>query len=102
MIGALARALARCEFKERADLVFLLTRCVAVIIATRYLHIRRQFGNLPTKREIPVIQYPSVYMRIVPTLVNAYVFMLVGKQMLEDYNAMAAGLKKGDTALLAR
>lgn len=40
-------------------------------------------------------------MRIVPQLVNTYVFLHLGKQMLVDYNAMAAGLKKGDTGLLA-
>lgn len=73
----------------------------AVTIATRYLHVRRQFSDEPAKQENPVIQYPSVYMRIVPQLVNAYVFLEVGKQMLVDYNAMAAGLKKGDTTLLA-
>lgn len=70
-------------------------------IATRYLHVRRQFSDHPAARETRVIQYPSVYMRIVPALVNAYVFKMLGKQMLTDYNAMATKLKGGDTALLA-
>jgi acyl-CoA oxidase len=72
-----------------------------VTIATRYLHVRRQFGGATPEQENQVVEYPSVYMRIVPVIVNAYVFMLVGKQMLVDYNRMAAGLKDGNTAMLA-
>lgn len=79
----------------------MLTDSTAVTIASRYLHVRRQFGGASPREETQVITYPSVYMRIVPVIVNAYVFMLVGKQMLEDYNSMAARLKDGNTALLA-
>ena len=73
----------------------------AVTIATRYLHVRRQFSENSKGPETPVIHYPSVYMRIVPALVNAFVFKMLGKQMVTEYNAMALKLKDGDTALLA-
>lgn len=74
----------------------------AATIATRYLHVRRQFRETPQSPETRVIQYPSVYMRIIPTIVNAYVFTLLGRQMVADYTAMASRLKQGDTALLAQ
>ncbi|GAA5989874.1 hypothetical protein JCM10908_002357 [Rhodotorula pacifica] len=86
MIGSLAWQLAR-----------------AATIATRYLHMRRQFADADAggPREQQVIKYPSVYMRVVPQIVNAYVFISAGKEMASLYRTMSTQLASGDTTLLA-
>lgn len=78
MIGSLAWQLAR-----------------AATISTRYLHMRRQFkapesadqqttareaGGRPQEQQ--VIRYPSVYMRVIPQIVDAIVFITAGKEMV--------------------
>lgn len=61
----------------------------ATTIATRYLHIRRQFANPELQRGQPgfgiekqVITYPGVYMRILPQLAKSIVFITIGKDMV--------------------
>ncbi|KAL8277204.1 hypothetical protein RQP46_010377 [Phenoliferia psychrophenolica] len=80
----------------------------ASTIATRYLHIRRQFADPELRPGQPgfgvenqVITYPSVYMRVLPNIAKAYVFITAGKDMQQLYQAMAGQLKGGDTTLLA-
>ncbi|GAA6011611.1 hypothetical protein JCM10207_002678 [Rhodosporidiobolus poonsookiae] len=72
----------------------------AVTISTRYLHQRRQFGEEGAD-ERQVITYPSVYMRVIPQVANAIVFITVGKVMTSLYNDMSSQLSTGNTALLA-
>ncbi|GAA5870580.1 hypothetical protein JCM3774_003713 [Rhodotorula dairenensis] len=89
MIGSLAWQLAR-----------------ATTISTRYLHMRRQFADPEAAasggpREQQVIRYPSVYMRVIPQVVNAYVFITAGKEMASLYRTMSTQLATGDTTLLA-
>ena len=64
---------------------------IATTISTRYLHMRRQFADPEASsaggggggpREQQVIKYPSVYMRVIPQIVNAYVFISAGKEMV--------------------
>ena len=61
----------------------------ATTISTRYLHIRRQFADPELKPghkmygvENQVITYPSVYMRVIPQIAKAYVFITAGKDMV--------------------
>ncbi|TKA50277.1 hypothetical protein B0A53_06349 [Rhodotorula sp. CCFEE 5036] len=90
MIGSLAWQLAR-----------------ATTISTRYLHMRRQFADPEASsggggpREQQVIKYPSVYMRVIPQIVNAYVFISAGKEMATLYRTMSTQLAAGETTLLA-
>lgn len=65
------------------------TRVPAVTISTRYLHSRRQFANPELKKGEPgygvehqVISYPGVYMRVLPQIARAYVFITAGKDMV--------------------
>lgn len=52
--------------------------------------MRRQFADPEASsagggggpREQQVIKYPSVYMRVIPQIVNAYVFISAGKEMV--------------------
>lgn len=46
--------------------------------------MRRQFADpeVGGPREQQVIRYPSVYMRVIPQVVNAYVFITAGKEMV--------------------
>lgn len=51
--------------------------------------MRRQFGDPEASagggpREQQVIKYPSVYMRVIPQIVNAYVFISAGKEMVSS------------------
>jgi hypothetical protein len=62
---------------------------VAVTISTRYLHVRRQFADPELKRGEPgfgierqVITYPGVYMRVLPQVARAFVFITAGKDMV--------------------
>lgn len=61
----------------------------AVTISTRYLHVRRQFADPELKLgqtgygiERQVITYPGVYMRILPQIAKAIVFIIIGKDMV--------------------
>lgn len=80
----------------------------AVTISTRYLHIRRQFADPELKKGDPgfgverqVISYPSVYMRILPQIAKACVFITIGKDMSRLFETMSQQLASGNTTLLA-
>ncbi|KAM0786049.1 hypothetical protein ACM66B_006860 [Microbotryomycetes sp. NB124-2] len=80
----------------------------AVTISTRYLHTRRQFADPDLKQGQPgfgverqVITYPGVYMRVLPQIARAYVFITIGKDMADLYQSMAAKLVEGDVTLMA-
>ncbi|KAM0754099.1 acyl-CoA oxidase [Meredithblackwellia eburnea MCA 4105] len=80
----------------------------AATISTRYLHIRRQFADPDLKPgdknfgvENQVITYPSVYMRILPQIAKAFVFIAAGKDIQRLYWSMSEQLKGGNTTLLA-
>ncbi|GAA97160.1 uncharacterized protein L969DRAFT_84418 [Mixia osmundae IAM 14324] len=78
----------------------------ATTIATRYLHVRRQFADPEAKgeraeEELNVIFYPSVYMRLLPLIAKSYVFGAMGKDMAELYGTMASQLASGNTEMLA-
>ncbi|GAA6043197.1 hypothetical protein JCM8097_000317 [Rhodosporidiobolus ruineniae] len=79
-----------------------------VTISTRYLFQRRQFADPDLEPgeegfglERQVITYPSVYMRIVPQVVNTVVFIEAGKDMMDLYRTMSASLSTGSTTRLA-
>jgi hypothetical protein len=55
-----------------------------VTIAIRYAHIRRQFGG-PDGVERQIVRYPSVHMRLLPILARAYVFITIGKDMVNVF-----------------
>ncbi|KAK4053613.1 hypothetical protein OIO90_003852 [Microbotryomycetes sp. JL221] len=80
----------------------------ATTISTRYLHTRRQFADTSLKPgqegfgvERQVISYPGVYMRVLPQIAKAYVFITIGKDMADLYQSMAAKLVEGDVTLMA-
>jgi len=73
----------------------------AATIATRYLHVRKQFSDGPGKPERQVFTYPSVYMRILPVLARSYSFILLGDEVKRVYHEMLAKLKDGNAELLA-
>ncbi|EIW56394.1 acyl-CoA oxidase [Trametes versicolor FP-101664 SS1] len=71
-------------------------------IAIRYATVRRQGNKGPDGLERQVITYPSVYYRLLPTLAHAYVFILLGRNLVSAaFSDMSARLASGDTSLLA-
>ncbi|KAG8849569.1 hypothetical protein FRB96_000719 [Tulasnella sp. 330] len=73
-----------------------------VTIAIRYCTVRRQGGqDGSTTLERRVMTYPSLYIRLIPILSQAYVFMLLGRPMNELFASMSARLASNDTTLLA-
>ncbi|KAF9262889.1 peroxisomal oxidase [Marasmius fiardii PR-910] len=73
----------------------------AITIAIRYATVRRQGSKGPDGLEIPVIQYPSVHVRLFPILARAYVFIELGRAMTKSFTEMSERLATGDTSLLA-
>lgn len=73
----------------------------AATVAIRYGHVRRQGELGPDGLEKQIISYPSTYIRLLPILSHAYVFIKSGRQLTKAFDTMAAGLAKGDTSLLA-
>ncbi|KAG9033601.1 hypothetical protein FRB95_014589 [Tulasnella sp. JGI-2019a] len=73
-----------------------------ITIAIRYSTVRRQGGQESSSNlERRVITYPSLYIRLIPILSQAYVFMLLGRSMNELFASMSARLALKDTSLLA-
>ncbi|KAI0331414.1 acyl-CoA oxidase [Cubamyces sp. BRFM 1775] len=70
-------------------------------IAIRYATVRRQGNKGPNGLEQQVITYPSVYIRLLPALARAYVFILLGRNLGKAFTDMSARLASGDTSLLA-
>ncbi|KAH8822666.1 peroxisomal oxidase [Flagelloscypha sp. PMI_526] len=79
------------------------TTARGITVALRYCHVRRQGAPDPTnsKLEKQVITYPAVYYRLLPILSRAYVWLRLGRTLIESFEAMNEKLAKGDTSLLA-
>ncbi|KAG6809524.1 hypothetical protein H0H92_015920 [Tricholoma furcatifolium] len=73
----------------------------AATVSIRYCTVRRQGSNGTGGLENQAITYPSVYIRLLPILSHAYVFIQLGRTLLTSFNAMSARLASGDTSLLA-
>ncbi|THU89410.1 peroxisomal oxidase [Dendrothele bispora CBS 962.96] len=73
----------------------------AATISIRYATVRRQGTKGPDGLEVPIINYPSVYVRLLPILSRAYVFLELARNMTTSYNAMSNRLSSGDTSLVA-
>ncbi|KAG5650389.1 hypothetical protein H0H81_012401 [Sphagnurus paluster] len=73
----------------------------AATVSLRYTTVRRQGEKGPDGLERQTITYPSVYIRLLPILSHAYVFLQLGKSLLKSFDAMSKRLASGDTSLLA-
>ncbi|KAG6812804.1 hypothetical protein H0H93_013675, partial [Arthromyces matolae] len=73
----------------------------AATVAIRYCTVRRQGNKGPDGLELQTITYPSVYIRLLPILSHAYVFIQLGRSVLTAFNTMSSRLSSGDTSLLA-
>ncbi|KAG6876143.1 hypothetical protein C0992_000694 [Termitomyces sp. T32_za158] len=73
----------------------------AATISIRYSTVRRQGSKGRDGLEQQVITYPSQYIRLLPVLSHAYVFIQLGRSLLNAFNDMSSRLASGDTSLLA-
>jgi acyl-CoA oxidase len=77
----------------------------AVTIAVRYSSIRRQFQDKDTPDksapELPVLDYPTVQIRILPLLATAFALHYTGEAMHNLYSTTRAQIEKGDFSRLA-
>ncbi|KAG6877480.1 hypothetical protein C0993_006948 [Termitomyces sp. T159_Od127] len=73
----------------------------AATISIRYSTVRRQGSKNRDGLEQQVITYPSQYIRLLPILSHAYVFIQLGRSLLGAFNTMSSRLATGDTSLLA-
>lgn len=92
----------------------------AATVSIRYASVRRQGEIVENGLEKQIIQYPSVYIRLLPILSHAYVFTQLGETLvrpkrqpvtclyahefscqLKAFNTMSSRLASGDTSLLA-
>lgn len=77
----------------------------AVTIAVRYLSIRRQFADRDgpaSGQETPVLDYPTVQVRILPLLAATYALHYTGEAMFALYWSTRADIEtKGDLSRLA-
>jgi acyl-CoA oxidase len=60
------------------------TRRIAATVATRYAHQRLQFGPDETK-EIPIIDYPSHCVRLMPIIASCYAHEFALQEMMRRY-----------------
>ncbi|KAH9914088.1 acyl-CoA oxidase [Epithele typhae] len=72
-----------------------------ITIALRYATVRRQGSKAANGLERQVITYPSVYIRLLPALAHAYVFIQLGKSLTNAFTQLLAQLSSGNTSLLA-
>jgi hypothetical protein len=54
----------------------------AATVSIRYATVRRQGEIDANGLETQIIQYPSVYIRLLPTLSHAYVFTQIGQTLV--------------------
>ncbi|KAF8056038.1 peroxisomal oxidase [Lyophyllum atratum] len=73
----------------------------AATVSIRYATVRRQGERGSDGLEKQTITYPSVYIRLLPILSHAYVFIQLGRTLLQSFDAMSKRLASGDTSLLA-
>lgn len=72
----------------------------AITIAIRYATVRRQGDKGVDDLERQVITYPSVYGRLLPILSRAYVYVLLGRNLLKSFEAFSRQLASGDMTML--
>ncbi|KAK4508310.1 hypothetical protein PRZ48_002048 [Zasmidium cellare] len=77
----------------------------AVTIAVRYSTIRRQFQDRDSSDkaapELPVLDYTTVQIRILPLLATAFALHYTGEAMYELYSSTRAKIDSGDFSKLA-
>ncbi|KAJ3568100.1 hypothetical protein NP233_g5937 [Leucocoprinus birnbaumii] len=73
----------------------------AATVSVRYTTVRRQGEKGPDGLERQAISYPSVYSRLLPIISHSYVFLHIGKTLIQSFEVMSSRLQKGDTSLLA-
>lgn len=56
----------------------------AITIVIRYATVRRQGNSDQDGSERQIITYPSVYYRLLPILSRAYVFILLGRNLVSS------------------
>ncbi|KAG6906230.1 hypothetical protein DXG01_015062 [Tephrocybe rancida] len=70
-------------------------------VSIRYSTVRREGSKGAKGLEQQVINYPSVYIRLLPILLHAYVFIQLIGTFLTSFTTMSSHLASGDTSLLA-
>lgn len=77
----------------------------AVTVAVRYTAIRHQFQDRDSMDksapEIPVLDYPTVQIRVLPLLATAFALHYTGEAMHSLYQNTRADIDKGDFSKLA-
>ncbi|KAL2809081.1 acyl-CoA dehydrogenase/oxidase [Aspergillus granulosus] len=76
----------------------------AVTVAVRYTTVRRQFADRdgPSNGpELPVLDYPTVQIRILPLLATAFALHYTGLAMQEIYNSTRKEIEAGNFGSLA-
>ncbi|EIW76904.1 peroxisomal oxidase [Coniophora puteana RWD-64-598 SS2] len=71
-----------------------------ITIALRYTTVRRQGELDESGLERQVLKYPSTYYRLIPILARSYVFIALGRRVLQAFQEMSAQLASGNTTLL--
>ncbi|KAL6231200.1 hypothetical protein BDW75DRAFT_233810 [Aspergillus navahoensis] len=77
----------------------------AVTVAVRYTAVRRQFADRDSAStnspELPVLDYPTVQIRILPLLATAFALHYTGLAMQNVYNRTREQIESGDFSSLA-
>ncbi|TFK48180.1 acyl-CoA oxidase [Heliocybe sulcata] len=73
----------------------------AATVSIRYTTVRRQGNPDADRLEQQVISYPSVHYRLLPILARAYVFILLGRDLVKAFDETSTRLASGDTSSLA-
>ncbi|PCH43218.1 peroxisomal oxidase [Wolfiporia cocos MD-104 SS10] len=72
----------------------------AATVAIRYCTVRRQSNKGQDGLERQVISYPSVQYRLLPVLSYAYVFILLGRDLMNRVATMSTQLAAGNAAMV--
>ncbi|EJD04840.1 peroxisomal oxidase [Fomitiporia mediterranea MF3/22] len=73
------------------------TLAKAATISLRYATVRRQGNKGTGDLERQVITYPSAYVRLLPVLSRAYVYILLGRNLINSYLELSGQLSRGET-----
>ncbi|KZT66801.1 acyl-CoA oxidase [Daedalea quercina L-15889] len=73
----------------------------AATVSIRYCTVRRQGGRGSDGLERQVITYPGVYYRLLPVLSHAYIFITLGRNLLEQMTVMSKQLASGDVSMVS-
>ena len=74
----------------------------AATVAIRYGTVRRQGEIGPDGFEKQIISYPSTYYRLLPILSHAYVFIQLGKQLVDKSKAYTQQIQPQTTTQYCR